>query len=156
MAAKETHIATLQDAAASEYFGCVYGEARKARLATFSGCDLVIASDSVVIIGDPSGVGLATMWLERRKLISLPISRDWGANDRGGTPREGTATPPLPSRAFPAPAATEIMPWFPPPPAPSPGSSCYNQSQPNEDSGVATPLLLADEEPEVSDCIPFR
>ena len=70
MAAKETHIATLQDAAASEYFGCVYGEARKARLATFSGCDLVIASDSVVIIGDPSGVGLATMWLERRKLKS--------------------------------------------------------------------------------------
>ena len=100
MPAKETHIATLQDARSSCYFCCdVHGEERRSRLTTFSGCDIVIASDSVAMIGSPGSVGLATMWLERRKLISLPVSRDWAANDRGGTPREGTATPPLPSPA---------------------------------------------------------
>ena len=120
MPAKETHIATLQDARSSCYFCCdVHGEERRSRLTTFSGCDIVIASDSVAMIGSPGSVGLATMWLERRKLISLPVSRDWAANDRGGTPREGTATPPLPRRPFPAPAPAEIVPWFPPPPAPS-------------------------------------
>ena len=96
MPAKETHIATLQqDARSSCYFCCdVHGEERRSRLTTFSGCDIVIASDSVAMIGSPGSVGLATTWLERRKLISLPVSRDWAANDRGGTPREGTATPP--------------------------------------------------------------
>ena len=140
---KETHIATLQGPRSSWYFGCdMHGEERRERLTTFSGCDIVIASDSVAMIGSPRGVGLATMWLERRKLISLPVSRDWAANDRGGTPRQGTATPPLPSRALPAPAPSEIVPWFPPTPAPSssaPGSSCSNEPQTNDRSGAATP-----------------
>ena len=162
MAAKETHIATLQDARSSCYFGCdTHGEERRSRLTTFSGCDLVVASDSVAMIGSPSGVGLATMWLERRKLISLPVIRDWAANDRA--PLQRSATPPLPSRPFPAPAPAEIVPWFPPPPAPSsnPGSSCYNESRSNEDSGAVTPIhsptttpiLLADEELEATGCI---
>ena len=159
---KETHIATLQDARSSCYFGCdTHGEERRSRLTTFSGCDLVVASDSVAMIGSPSGVGLATMWLERRKLISLPVIRDWAANDRA--PLQRSATPPLPSRPFPAPAPAEIVPWFPPPPAPSsnPGSSCYNESRSNEDSGAVTPIhsptttpiLLADEELEATGCI---
>ena len=157
MPAKETHIATLQqDARSSCYFCCdVHGEERRSRLTTFSGCDILIASDSVAMIGSPGSVGLATTWLERRKLISLPVSRDWAANDRGGTPREGTATPPLPSRPFPAPAPAEIVPWFPPPPAPSSsrGSSCYNEPQTNDDSGAVTPTLLAEEELEAADFI---
>ena len=159
---KETHIATLQDARSSCYFGCdMHGEERRSRLTTFSGCDLVVASDSVAMIGSPSGVGLATMWLERRKLISLPVIRDWAANDRA--PLQRSATPPLPSRPFPAPAPAEIVPWFPPPPAPSsnPGSSCYNESRSNEDYGAVTPIhsptttpiLLADEELEATGCI---
>ena len=159
---KETHIATLQDARSSCYFGCdTHGEERRSRLTTFSGCDLVVASDSVAMIGSPSGVGLATMWLERRKLISLPVIRDWAANDRA--PLQRSATPPLPSRPFPAPAPAEIVPWFPPPPAPSsnPGSSCYNESRSNEDYGAVTPIhsptttpiLLADEELEATGCI---
>jgi hypothetical protein len=154
----ETHIATLQGPHSSWYFGCdVHGEKRRERLTTFSGCDIVIASDSVAMIGSPRGVGLATMWLERRKLISLPVSRDWAANDRGGTPRRGTATPPLPSRALPAPAPSEIVPWFAPPPAPSssaaPGPSCNNEPQTNDRSGAATPSLLADEELEAADFV---
>ena len=45
---KETHIATLQGPRSSWYFGCdVHGEERRERLTTFSGCDIVIASDSV-------------------------------------------------------------------------------------------------------------
>jgi hypothetical protein len=153
MAAKEMHIATLQAPRSSSYFGCdVYGEERRSRLTTFSGCDIVIASDSVAMIGSPSSVGLATMWLERRKLISLPVSRDWAANDRV---REGTATPPLPSRPFPAPAPAEIVPWFPPPPPQSSSSSSsrYHEPQTNDDSGAATPTLLADEELEAADFI---
>ena len=91
---KETHIATLQGPRSSWYFGCdVHGEERRERLTTFSGCDIVIASDSVAMIGSPRGVGLATMWLERRKLISLPVSRDWAANDRGLHPATGYRDP---------------------------------------------------------------
>lgn len=154
MAATETHIASLLDPA---FFGCVtHGESRKARLAEFSGCDLVIASDSVAMIGSLSSLELAAMWLERRKLISLPITRDWAANDRSGSPREGTGTPPLPCRPFPAPAASEIVPWVPPPPAPSPTSPHAAFRSPRaKEAGVATPVL-PDGEPEVTaGCVPI-